>query len=38
MSLVLLVEIAPRGYVGDWLTAHRSTAGANLRAALDALA
>ena len=37
MSLVLLVEIAPRGYVGDWLAAHRSTAAANLRAALDAL-
>ncbi|HEX7804624.1 MAG TPA: aminoglycoside phosphotransferase family protein [Cellulomonas sp.] len=38
MSLVLLVEIAPRGYVGDWLTAHRSTAASNLRASLDALA
>ncbi|HZL03715.1 MAG TPA: phosphotransferase [Cellulomonas sp.] len=38
MCLVLLVEIAPRGYVGDWLAAHRSTAAANLRAALDALA
>ena len=38
MSLVLLVEIAPRGYVGDWLAAHRSTAAANLRAALDTLA
>ncbi|MGV8977146.1 MAG: phosphotransferase family protein [Cellulomonas sp.] len=38
MSLVLLVEIAPRGYAGDWLAAHRSTAAANLRASLDALA
>jgi aminoglycoside phosphotransferase (APT) family kinase protein len=38
MCLVLLVEITPRGYVGDWLTAHCSTAAANLRAALDSLA
>ncbi|PVU84084.1 aminoglycoside phosphotransferase family protein [Cellulomonas sp. WB94] len=37
MCLVLLVEIAPRGYVGDWLAAHRSTAAANLRASLGAL-
>ena len=38
MSLVLVVEIAPRGYVGDWLPAHRSTAEANLRAVLARMA
>ena len=38
MSLVLLVEIAPRGFAGDWLVAHRATGRSNLRAALDALA
>ena len=37
MALVLLVEIGPRGYVGDWVDAHRATAESNLRAALDAL-
>jgi len=38
MSLVQLVEIAPRGFAGDWLAAHRATVVSNLRAALDALA
>ena len=38
MGLVLLVEIAPRGYSGDWLVGHRATAEGCLRAALDALA
>ena len=37
MALVLLVEIGPRGYVGDWVEAHRATAEGNLQAALDAL-
>ncbi|MFI2754011.1 phosphotransferase family protein [Cellulomonas sp. P22] len=37
MSLVLTVEIAPRGYTGDWLVGHRAAAWANLHAALDAL-
>ncbi|WP_448630606.1 phosphotransferase family protein [Cellulomonas soli] len=37
-SLLLVVEIAPRGYVGDWLPQHRATAEANLRWALDELA
>ena len=37
MSLVLLVEIAPRGFAGDWLAAHRATGRSNLRATLDAL-
>ena len=37
MSLVLVVEIAPRGYVGDWLAGHRGTAEANLAAMLEAL-
>lgn len=38
MGLVLLVEIAPRGYSGDWLAGHRAAAEGCLRAALDALA
>ncbi|MCL3862474.1 phosphotransferase family protein [Actinotalea sp. K2] len=38
MSLVLLVEIAPRGYTGDWLDGHRASAAANLRTALHTLA
>ena len=38
MSLVLLVEIAPRGFSGDWVAGHREAATANLRAALDSLA
>ncbi|WP_307844392.1 phosphotransferase family protein [Actinotalea solisilvae] len=38
MSLVLLVEMAPRGYAGPAADAHRATAAGNLRAALDALA
>jgi len=37
MSLVLLVEIAPRGYTGEWVQGHRASAAANLRAGLDAL-
>lgn len=37
LALVLLVEMAPRGYAGDWVDAHRATAAGNLRAALDAL-
>lgn len=38
MSLVLLVEIAPRGYSGPWLAQHQEAAAGNLRAALDLLA
>lgn len=38
MSLVLFVEIAPRGYSGEWLVGHRAKAWENLHAALDALA
>ena len=38
MALVLLVEIAPRGYRGDWVAGHRAAAESCLRAALDALA
>lgn len=37
MSLVLAVEIGPRGYQGDWVAAHRAAAEANLRVALDLL-
>lgn len=37
-SLLLVVEIAPRGYVGDWLAQHRAIAEGNLRWALDELA
>lgn len=37
MSLVLTVEIGPRGYTGDWLVGHRAKAWENLHAALDAL-
>lgn len=37
-SLLLVVEIPPRGYSGDWLPKHRSTAEGNLRWALDELA
>ena len=37
LTLVLLVEIAPRGYTGDWLDAHHSAAESNLRALLGVL-
>ncbi len=37
MSLVLLVEMAPRGYAGPAADAHRATCAANLDALLDAL-
>ncbi|VTR77442.1 phosphotransferase family protein [Cellulomonas hominis] len=38
LALVMLVEIAPRGYTGAGADAHRATCAGNLRAALDALA
>lgn len=38
MSLVLLVEIAPRGYSGPGVEQHRAAAAGNLRAVLDRLA
>ncbi|WP_258724789.1 phosphotransferase family protein [Cellulomonas sp. NS3] len=37
LSLVLLVEIAPRAYTGDWLVPHRATAERLVREALDVL-
>ena len=38
MTLVLLVEMAPRGYAGPGADAHRATCTATLRAVLDDLA
>jgi hypothetical protein len=38
ISLVMLVEMAPRGYSGPGADAHRATCAGNLRVALDALA
>ncbi|WP_454048626.1 phosphotransferase family protein [Cellulomonas sp. Marseille-Q8402] len=38
MSLVMLTEIAPRGYAGPGADAHRARCAATLRAVLDALA
>lgn len=38
MSLVMLTEIAPRGYAGPELERHRATLAGNLRAVLDLLA
>jgi len=38
ISLVLVVEMVPRGYTGDWVAGHRADALVNLHAALDALA
>ncbi len=38
MSLVMLVEIAPRGYTGPGVEQHRSALAGNLRAVLDRLA
>lgn len=38
IALVMVTEIAPRGYAGDGVSAHRATCAGNLRAALDALA
>lgn len=37
MSLVMVAEMAPRGYVGAAADAHRATCAGNLRHALDAL-
>lgn len=37
-SLIMQVEMVPRGYTGDWVDAHRATLEANLGASLDALA
>lgn len=38
IALVMLTEIAPRGYAGEATEAHRATCAGNLHAALDALA
>lgn len=38
MGLVMTVEVAPRGYTGDWVAGHRASVGALLRSALAALA
>jgi len=37
VALVMVVEIRPRGYSGDWVAGHRAAAEGCLRAALDAL-
>lgn len=37
LSLVLVVEIAPRAYTGDWLAQHRATAERLVRESLDGL-
>ncbi|MBU4213704.1 MAG: phosphotransferase [Actinobacteria bacterium] len=37
MALVMLVEVAPRGYAGDWLPAHLEAVTALHRSALDRL-
>jgi len=38
LGLVMLVELAPRAYTGDWVPAHRASIDASLRSALDSLA
>lgn len=37
LSLVLIIEIAPRAYTGDWIGPHRATAERLVREALDVL-
>lgn len=37
LSLVLIIEIAPRAYTGDWIGPHRATAERLVRGALDRL-
>lgn len=37
LSLVLIIEIAPRAYTGDWIGPHRATAERLVRDALDVL-
>ncbi len=38
LTLVMTVEVAPRGYEGDWLAPYQARVATALRAALDALA